>query len=260
MSTEIQIISKALNSPGSKAKFQELLGVRSSQFITSVLSVVNNNKLLANASWETVYQAAITAATLDLPINQNLGFAYIVPYKNEAQFQLGYKGFIQLAQRSGKFKIINVSDVREGEINNFDRLTGQIQFNWIQSDTERLKKKVIGYVAYFELLNGFTKLFYMTNVELEIHANKYSQSYKKGYGLWKDNFEAMAQKTVLKLLLSKYAPLSTQMEIALTTDQAVLENNEKPKYVDNPSSQSKAVDVVSTPKTDPSKITDEVLE
>jgi len=254
MTKEITI-SQALNSPDAKNKFQELLGKRASQFISSVLSVVNNNKLLEKATWQSVYQSAITAATLDLPINQNLGFAYIVPYTAkkkigdkwidicEAQFQLGYKGFIQLAQRSGKFKTINVSDVRQGEINEFDRLTGTIQFDWVQDDQERLSKPVIGYVAYFELLNGFSKLLYMTKAELETHGMNYSKSYnstKKNYktnkeewiGLWRTNFDSMASKTALKLLLSKYAPLSTQMELALTTDQAVLDGEEI-RYPDN---------------------------
>jgi recombination protein RecT len=180
MSNTQLTISQALNSTDAKTKFQELLGKRSTQFITSVLSVVNNNALLKNASWQSIYQAAITAATLDLPINQNLGFAYIVPYKEKgegvAQFQMGYKGFIQLAQRTGLYKTINVSDVREGEIEEFDRLTGQIKFNWIQDDS-RLNKKIIGYVSYFELLNGFSKLLYMTIEELEKHGSTFSKSY-----------------------------------------------------------------------------------
>lgn len=234
-------ITQALNSPDSKNKFQELLGKRASQFITSVLAVVNNSKLLQSANWESIYSAAITAATLDLPINPNLGFAYIVPYGKEAQFQIGYKGFIQLAQRSGKFKTINVTDVREGEIEDFDRLTGSIQFNWIKEDRE--KKPVVGYVAYFELLNGFSKLLYMTVDELNAHGVKYSQTAKKGFGLWKDNFSSMASKTTIKLLLSKYAPLSTQMEVALTTDQAII-NGDNLNYVDNESS----INVEAAPK------------
>lgn len=245
MTTNQLTTTQALNSPNAKAKFQELLGKRATQFITSVLSVVNNNKLLANANWESIYNASITAATLDLPINPNLGFAYIVPYKGEAQFQMGYKGFIQLAQRSGKFKTINVSDVREGEIEDFNRLTGQIQFSWIQNDSDRLKQKVVGYVAYFELLNGFSKLMYMTVEELNTHGVKYSQTAKKGFGLWKDNFDAMASKTVVKLLLSKYAPLSTQMEVALTSDQAVI-THDKIEYADNNSTVVVEVDSRST--------------
>lgn len=246
MSNTQLTISQALNSTDAKTKFQELLGKRSTQFITSVLSVVNNNALLKNASWQSIYQAAITAATLDLPINQNLGFAYIVPYKEKgegvAQFQMGYKGFIQLAQRTGLYKTINVSDVREGEIEEFDRLTGQIKFNWIQDDS-RLNKKVIGYVSYFELLNGFSKLMYMTIEELEKHGSTFSKSYnstktdwktknEEYTGLWRTNFEAMAQKTVLKLLLSKYAPMSTEMQLAREADQAVLTEG-KVEYPDN---------------------------
>lgn len=233
-------VKQAFESVNVKNKFNELLGKRSTQFITSVLATVNSNKLLQNANWETIYQAAITAATLDLPINPNLGFAYIIPYNREAQFQVGYKGFIQLAQRSGSFKTINVSDVREGEIDLYDRLTGQIKFNWIQNDSERIRKPIVGYVAYFELLNGFNKLQYMTINELEAHGKAFSKSFNKKNekgeytGLWRTNFDSMAKKTVIKLLLSKYGPLSTEMQTAMITDQAVMKDDEV-EYIDNDS-------------------------
>jgi recombination protein RecT len=259
-------ISKIFNSTTVKSKFESVLGNKSQQFIMSVLAAVNNNKLLEKSNWETIYQAAMTAAVLDLPINQNLGFAYIVPFKIKdsnkeqnteeyaAQFQIGYKGFIQLAQRTGKYKTINVTEVKEGEIIEFDRLTGNIKFKWID-DESRLSLPVVGYVAYFELLNGFSKLLYMTKKELESHGKKYSQSFKRGYGLWQENFDSMSKKTVLKLLLSKYGPVSTDIQTALERDQAVINKHEL-LYADNITDMENQniIDVESQNKEDP-KIT-----
>lgn len=207
----------------------ERLQARSGQFTTSLLSLVNANKNIADCKPITVVQAALTAAAMDLPINQNLGFAYIVPYKNhgvmEAQFQMGWKGFVQLAQRSGKFKTINTTDVREGEVKSRDRMTGELEFNWIEDDTERGKQSIVGYMAYFELLNGFRKSLYMTKAEVDTHANRYSQAYKNRGGKfkspWETDFDLMAQKTAIKLLLSKFAPLSTEMQEAIASDQSV---------------------------------------
>jgi recombination protein RecT len=160
-----------------------------------------------------------------------------------AQFQLGYKGFLQLAQRSGQFKTINSTDVKEGEIVSWDRMSGEIKFEWIQDSKERLSKKTVGYLSYFKLLNGFENGLYMTVEEIDAHAKKYSQTYKKyGTGLWKDEFEGMAKKTVTKLNLSKNAPLSIEMQKAVTSDQAVIKSDSfvheetvdvETQYVDN---------------------------
>lgn len=214
-------------------RLNELLGKRAPQFVTSLVSAVNANQLLANCKPESVLTAALTAASLDLPINQNLGFAYLIPYKNKTgevcQFQMGYKGFIQLAQRSGYYKTINATDVREGEMTGFDRLSGELSFEWLEG-AERSKAKVVGYVAYFQLLNGFEKSLFMTTEELEKHAQKYSKSYARNKsGLWADNFDSMAKKTVLKLLISKFGPLNTQLEDAIQKDQTADD-----EYVDNP--------------------------
>lgn len=214
-------------------RLNELLGKRAPQFVTSLVSAVNANSLLAGCKPESVLTAALTAASLDLPINQNLGFAYLIPYKNKTgevcQFQMGYKGFIQLAQRSGYYKTINATDVREGEMTGFDRLSGELSFEWLDG-AERSKAKVVGYVAYFQLLNGFEKSLFMTTDELEKHAQKYSKNYAKyKTGLWADNFDSMAKKTVLKLLISKFGPLNTQLEDAIQKDQTADD-----EYVDNP--------------------------
>lgn len=216
-------------------RLNELLGKRASQFVTSLISVANANTMLAECKPESVLTAALTAASMDLPINQNLGFAYLIPYKNKngtvCQFQMGYKGFIQLAQRSGYYKTINATDVREGEIKTNDRLTGEIEFSWIDDEAKRSKAKVVGYVAYFKLLNGFEKTLYMTSTELNAHAKKYSKNFAKfASGLWADDFDAMSKKTVLKLLISKFGPLNTQLEEAIQKDQTI-----DGEYSDNPS-------------------------
>lgn len=224
-------IVKFFQSESVKNRFQEILGDKANSFLISISQAVTSNKLLQTASRETIYNAAVTAALLDLPINASLGYAYIVPYKGEAQFQIGYKGLIQLALRTGKFLRINASDVREGELVIRNRLTGDIVFNWL-SDEERANLKVVGYVSYFKLNNGFESTYYMSASEMEAHAKRYSQTYKAGKGVWIENFEAMALKTVLKLNLAKNAPLSPQLQQAIESDQAVITNNGT-IYVDN---------------------------
>ncbi len=221
-------------------RFEKLLGKKAQGFITSVLQTVNSNGLLQTADPQTVLNASATAAALDLPINNSLGYAYIIPYntkqadgsyKTVAQFQLGYKGFIQLAQRSGQFVRINASDVREGEIDNRDRLSGDISFNWIEDETERNAKPVIGYVSYFRLSNGFESTLFMSVDEMSQHGTKYSKTFKKG--LWQTDFDTMAKKTVIKLNLSKNAPLSIEMQNAIQSDQSVQSEEGKFQYVDN---------------------------
>lgn len=250
-------IQSYVHSSNVRQRIEELLDKRAGQFITSLMSVVNSNPVLQECKPESVVSAAITAAGMDLPINPNLGFAYIIPYNNkkkitetytdgngkektrtiekwvmEAQFQMGYKGFIQLAQRSGQFERINSTDVREGELVSEDRLSGALTFKWIDDRDEREKAKIIGYVGYFQLLNGFKKELYMSVEDLKKHAEKYSKSYKKGYGLWVDQFDVMAKKTVLKLMISKYGALSTVLQEAVLADQAAVEEDSY-KYVDN---------------------------
>lgn len=200
-------------------KAQDILQDGTPQFMASVLTLANSNKLLGECDPIKLYNCCLMAAALKLPFNQNLGQAYIVPFKGEPQLQIGWKGFIQLAQRSGQFKRINCSDVREGEIVKRDRLTGEIEFDWLD-DAEREKKPVIGYVAYFELLNGYQQTLYMSKAEVEAHAKKYSQTYKQGFGVWKDNFDAMARKTLIKRILNQFAPLSVDMAKAMEYDQA----------------------------------------
>ena len=172
-----------------------------------------------------------------MPINPSLGFAYIVPYKGQAQFQLSWRGYVQLAMRTNQYRTLNSSAVYEGQIKEIDFITGEIVRG------EKISDKVVGYVAYMELLNGFNKVFYMTVEELEEHAEKYSQSYAydlrsgKKNSVWSSNFDAMAKKTVLKLLLNKFGIISIDQQSldllkALQADQAVI-TEEGLRYIDN---------------------------
>jgi recombination protein RecT len=241
MSTEIQTQPQAnktaamfLQRDDVKQKFKELLGNKSAGFITSVLGAVNANALLKKATPESVYMAAMMAAALDLPVNQNLGFAYIIPYKSKvkdndgndvwvdvAQFQMGYRGYIQLAQRTGQYKTISAAPVYEGQLISQDPLRG-FEFDWKNKTSDTL----IGYAAFFALINGFEKSMFMTVAELEKHGSKYSKTYSYGSSKWKTDFEAMAMKTVIKLLISKYGPLSvdTQMQKAVIADQSIIKD------------------------------------
>jgi len=230
-------IKAYMNGQGVQRKLEELLGERKDVFLTSALQVVNGNKALQNASPESIFGAVVTAATLNLPINDNLGFAYIVPFKGQASFQMGYKGFVQLAQRSGQFKRISACKTYSGDTEQsvYERLTAFLP--------KEPKGEVTGYIAYFQLLNGFEAHLAMTNKEMASHAGQYSQSFKKGYGVWKDNFEAMAQKTVLKLLLSKQAPLSIVPTLAeaVQADQAIIRDvngQQSYEYADNQPQQA----------------------
>lgn len=224
-------------------KFQEMLGKRAPSFITSVLQIVASNALLSKAEPNSVYHSAAVAATLDLPLNNNLGFAYIVPYnqkqqdgsfKQVAQFQMGYKGFIQLAQRTGQFKSIGATRVFQGQLVKDDPLLGPT-FDWDKKQSDL----IIGYAAAFSLLNGFEKTTFTSVDKLKEHGQKYSQTFKKGFGLWKDEFDSMAIKTVIKLLLSKFAPLSIDMQRAVIVDQAVINDSDTTDvtYADNQDEQ-----------------------
>ncbi len=210
-----------------RAKFAELMGKKATGFITSLMSVVQNNDYLKKAQPESIYMSAMMAAALDLPINPNFGFAYIIPYKDQAQFQIGYRGIIQLALRSGQFKTISSCPIYEGQLIAENPLTGySFDFKKKASDT------IIGYAAYFSLLNGFEKTDFKTVAEVQAHGKKYSKTFSNGP--WKTDFDSMAQKTVLKLLLAKYAPLSVEMQKAIIADQAVIKDVETMEmdYVD----------------------------
>lgn len=200
-----------------KQKITEMLGKRSTAFITSVLSVVQNNAYLKNAKPETVYTSAMIAATLDLPIHPSLGMAYLIPYGDQCQFQIGYKGMIQLALRSGQFKTISACPVYEGQLIAENPLTG-FEFDF----SKKTSDKIIGYAAYFSLINGFEKNDYWTVEKVREHGKKFSKTFSSKGGVWEKDFDSMAKKTVLKLLLSTYAPKTVEMQRAIIADQAVI--------------------------------------
>jgi recombination protein RecT len=221
---EAKTVKGMLETPAFKKRFEEMLGKKAAGFISSIIAVTNSSNYLMKADPTTVIGAAAQAAMLDLPINQSLGFAYIVPYKGAAQFQLGYKGYIQLAQRTNKYIDMGSATVYEGELETKNRLLGQFEFG------ERVSDKVIGYLAYFKLKNGFEKYLFMTIDEAQKHAQKYAQNYKGGTDKWGvADFNVMAEKTILKRLLSKFGPLSIEdvhMAQAVSNDGAVIRMNE----------------------------------
>ncbi|HBF1646937.1 TPA: recombinase RecT [Clostridioides difficile] len=242
MANEIQrqvSVKNLLSTEAYKKRFKEVLKDKANTFMASVVNV-SNLPSLKDAEPNSILKSAMVAATLDLPIDPNLGFSYLVPFVNkgvkEAQFQIGYKGFIQLAMRTGQYKTINAIEIYEGEIKSVNRLTGEIEFN--ENKDEIDNEIVVGYIAYFKLLNGFEKTLYMSKEDMEKYAKRYSQTYKsnKDYvvksSLWTTDFDSMAVKTVLKRLLSKYGILSIEMQKALETDQAVIKDDNSVEYVD----------------------------
>lgn len=263
--------------PNTDAYLTSVLAERKGEFINNLTAVVANDAKLQACEPVTLMYAALKATALRLPLDPNLGQAYIIPYKNnrerktEAQFQIGWKGFIQLAIRSGQFQAINTTDIREGELKGYDLMTGEVQ---VQAVPDRENKPVIGYLAYFKLTNGFAKSLYMTAEEIEQHATRYSQSYRGKYkdsSLWATDKDAMAKKTVLKLLLNRFAPLSVDMQRAVQADQSVLHGDGKLDYVDNTRDQLAEVaqaamaedveseDITATENNEPEPTTEQTL-
>jgi recombination protein RecT len=258
---EAKTLKGMLEMPAYKNKFNEMLGKKAAGFMSSIIAVTNNNKLLAKANPATVIGAAAQAAMLDLPINQSLGFAYIVPYGGEAQFQLGYKGYIQLAQRTGQYVDIGSKTVYEGELEYENRLLDKFKFG------ERTGDKVIGYLAYFRLTNGFEKMLFMELDEMIAHAKKYSKSYSGGTEKWGlADFNTMAEKTVLKRLLSKYGPLSiesVQMSQALSNDGGVISMNKDGDFdvnFDGETIDAEYEETVNEPSGDTYNVAGEIID
>jgi recombination protein RecT len=219
------------DNPNVQSRFEQVLGekTKSAQFISSVLQLANGNDKLKKADPMTIYNSALMAATLNLPVNQNLGFAYILPYGNVASFILGYKGIIQLAQRTGQYKAINAVEVYANQFKSYNALTEELDADFSvlgQGD-------VVGFAAYFKLINGFEKTSYWPVEKVQAHGKKYSKTYTSGP--WKTDFNAMGKKTVLKLMISTYGPMSIEMQKAMQADQAVIKNEEgtELEYVDH---------------------------
>ena len=241
-------LKSMINDERTKNKFKEMLGNKAAGFLTSLMNTTNGNAQLQQADPNSILKAGAIAATLDLPIDPNLGFAYIVPYnnkgKNEAQFQMGYKGFVQLAIRTGQYKRINVTELDEGQFESYDPITDELKYNL----DNRLSDEITHYVAYFQTINGFEKYNVMSKEEIENHAKKFSKTYSYKGSSWQTNFNTMAKKTVLKLLLSKFGILSIEMQTAQKADQAVIrefdKNNIEVEYVDNENNINDTIDEI----------------
>lgn len=216
-----QSLREIMSSPAMGAKLNGILGNEkvANSFISSVISVANGNTYLRNADPMTIVGSAMVAATLQLPIVPTLGMAYIIPYGRQAQFQIGYKGLIQLAERSGQVRNIIDEVVYEGQLLKKNKFTGEFIFD----EDAKTSDTVIGYMARLELTNGFAKTIYWTKDEVEAHAKRFSQAYQKGWqSPWKSDFDQMARKTLLKALINKYAPMDIAMQQAMKFDQAVV--------------------------------------
>lgn len=239
MANALQEIKKTLTATEIKARFNEVLGNKAPQFMASITNAVAGNNYLQKCEPSSIMSAAFIAASLDLPIDPNLGRAYIIPYGDRAQFQIGYKGFVELAIRTGLYKDINVSEVYEDEIVEYNPILGKLSFvNDFSKCTQRdsgAADKIVGYYAYYELLTGTFKGLYMTKQQVINHAERYSVAYqrKKKDSPWMTNFDEMAKKTVLKRLLSKFGILSIEMQKAVVEDQKVYDEFEKGEYSDN---------------------------
>lgn len=242
----VDVLKSVLNADSVKEQFQNALGKNANVFMASIIDLYSSNSGLQNCDPNKIVREALKAAVLQLPINKALGFSYIVAYNNskrdengnwikviEPNFQLGYKGYIQLAMRTGQYKTINAGEVYEGEFRMVNKLTGEVDFNGTKKSD-----KVVGYFCYFELLNGFSKSLYMTVEQMATHAKKFSKGIGRDVSVeqlieiaslptqanssqvgWQGNFHGMAIKTVIRLLLSKYGYLSIEMQSAIVDDQ-----------------------------------------
>ena len=236
-----------------KANVESVVGEKDAQrFISSVVSAVQTNPALAECSNSSILSAALLGHSLNLPQSPQIGMFYLVPFKDtkkgvtEATFQLSYRGMLQLAMRSGQYRAINVTDIREGEVASYNPIEDAYEFTPETNIEKRMALKVVGYYAYFEMVNGFKKGIYWTKEQVDSHAKKYSATYRKGFGLWSTDFDAMARKTMLRQLISKWGIMSVEMEKAYVGDQAVIKEDMTPDYyIDNvPDEPEKAVDVL----------------
>ena len=269
MANEIQAVQKQgintyLQSEAVKKNIVSVIGEKDSQrFISSVVSAVQTNPALSECTNASILSSALLGHSLKLPQSPQLQMFYLVPYNNkkkvkdengrekevqvkEAVFQLSYRGYLQLAMRSGSYKHINACEIREGELKSFNPITEEYVFDAITDYEKRKNLPVIGYYAYFEMVNGYKKELYWSKEQMEAHAKKYSMSYRKGWSssFWTSDFDAMALKTMLRQLISKWGMMSVDMETAYQHDMAVEDENGNPVYVDNiPDEPERAVDV-----------------
>lgn len=237
-----------------KQNVTNVVGQKDSQaFISSIVSAVQTNPQLAECTNASLLSAALLGHSLNLPPSPQLGKMYFVPYKNsktnvtEAQFMLSYKGYLELAMRSGQYRKIHVTDIREGELKSYDPIEDEYIFEPITDIAKRNETPVIGYYGYFILNNGFKKALYWSKEKLEAHAKRYSAAYRKGWdsSLWKTDFDSMAQKTIIRQLISKHGIMSVEMQKGYEGDYGVIREDGTPEYLDSiPDEPEKAVDVM----------------
>lgn len=202
-----------LNAQTLRTQIKKSLGDNAGAFLSSMIDLYSSDKSLQNCNPGDVVAECVKAAALKLPIVKSLGFAYVVPYKNKPTFTIGYKGLIQLAQRTGQYKCINADSVYEGELKGFNKLSGEIDLSG-----EKISNNVVGYFAYIRLVSGFEKVLYMSKKDVEEWAKKYSPSYNSKYSPWQTEFDKMAQKTVLRRLIGTYGSISIEMSQAIEQD------------------------------------------
>ena len=249
--TQNQGLSAYLTSDAVRKRINDVVGGKDGQrFISSIVSAVNANESLKECTPQSIFSAALLGESLKLSPSPQLCQYYLVPFNGKekgknAQFQLGYKGYIQLAIRSGQYKKLNVLAIKEGELVRFDPLTEEIEVNLIEDEEVREEAKTTGYYAMFEYTNGFRKAIYWSKKKMEAHAKKYSKSYCKSSSVWQTNFDAMAYKTMLRQLISKWGIMSIDMVSALDADMAVINEDGTKNYVDNASyTESNKEDVI----------------
>ena len=250
MSNEIVVNNDALSevkrlmkTKDVKSRFNMALGEKAPQFMISIINAVASNNRLKYCNPNSIMAAAMVAASIDLPVDSNLGFSALVPYNNICQFQMMYKGYIQLAIRTGAYERMNCAEVYGDELEMYNPITGECIFTEDFSSCKDRKSndlnKVVGYYAWFRLKSGFVKELYMSKAEITEHAKKYSSAYRKDLyektrtSQWSINFDTMAKKTVLKLLLSRWGVLSVNMQRAIEADQKTFDANGNGSYGDN---------------------------
>lgn len=226
--SKIDTLKSMMYSESVQAQFKNALGENTGSFIASLIDLFASDNNLQACNPGQIIKEALKGALLKLPINKNLGFAYVIAYKGKPEFQIGYKGYVQLALRTGNYKMLNCDEVYEGEYKTRNKLTGEFDVNG-----QAISENVVGYFAYMELLNGFSKTLYMTKEKVMAHGKKYSPSYNQPYGPWTKEFTAMAKKTVLKNLLSHWGILSLDMQNAIDSDDVADQVQEEIKQNGN---------------------------
>ena len=229
---QIQTVRGLLQKDSIKDRVNEIMGKRGPQFSAALVQLVKQNYMLQNCKPESVIGSALTAAALDLPLDPNIGQAYVVPYGKEAQFQIGYKGFIQLAQRSGQMKRMSDNIIPKGALISWDPLNEDLVVDWESPDID-WDAKPDGYSFFFRTASGFEKTVFWSYDRVLAHAKRFSKSFNKATSPWQTDFDAMALKTVIKFALGRYGPLSVEVQTNVAKDQGVIDIDGNTEYVDN---------------------------